>query len=218
MIRIQIPQLEKVAQHLTGTVLKQIPYAAAQALNDTAKDFQQVERQHVDQAMTVRQRTFVLNTVKINRGDFATRDKLSVFIQIDPTRNQLAKFEAGGEKHSIQGKPYVAIPTPDIRRTKRGLIPRRFYPSAFKPFVETGNQVKGQERTFIVPTKGGNRLLLQRFGGKRGRHGVRALYLFVPSVHIDAILDFLDNAKAVAKSAWPANFQRRFLAALRTAK
>ena len=218
MIHVSIPDLQKVATHLTGTVLKQIPYAAAQALNDTAKDFQVVERQHVDRTMTVRQRTFILNTVKIERGDFATKDKLAVTVQIDPTRNQLAKFEEGGEKHSIQGKHYVAILLPDIRRTKRGLVPRRFYPSAFKPFVDAGTHVKGEQRSFIVPTKSGNRLLLQRYGGKRGRHGVRALYLFVPSVHIDAVLDFLDNAKAVATSAWPANFNRRFLAALRTAK
>lgn len=202
------------------TVFRQLPYATAQALNRTANDFQRVQQEAVLRDFTVRQRTFVLNAIKRLPGqDFATKDKLEATVRIDPQRNQLAKFEAGGEKHAIQGQDYVAIPLEGIKRTKRDLVPRRFYPSVFKPFVDQPNGISiGQQRTFIVPTKGDARLLLQRFGGSRGRRGVRPLYLFVHAVPIDARLHFHDHAIATFRSSWPTNFRDAWLQALRTAR
>ena len=91
-------------------------------------------------------------------------------------------------------------------------------PSAFKPWTDWGSIAEGAKRTFIVPTKSGKRVLLQRFGGTRGKHGVRALYLLVPSVHIDARLQFEQAARAVAQSQWPRIFADAWAQALRTAK
>lgn len=203
-----------------NAVLKQLPFATAQALNQTANDFQRVEQEAVLRNFTVRQRSYILNSIKRNRGqDFATKDHLVAVVRIDPQRNQLAKFETGGMKVAIQGKPFVAIPLPGIKRTKRDLVPRRLYPSAFKPFIDLpGDRAKGQERTFIVPTKGGDRILLQRFGGTRGKQGVRALYLFVHEVKIDDRLHFHENAVAVARASWAPNFRTAWVQALRTAR
>jgi hypothetical protein len=219
VIRVTFPNLEKIGRDLTTKTLKQFAFATSQALNDTGTQFQQAERQHVQRTMTVRQKTYILNSIKIPRGSFATKEKLEVTILIDPERNQLARHERGGDKTSIQGKPYVAIPLPDLRRTKRGLVPRKMYPSALGPFQDKGTIATGQQRTVIVPTKAGdNRVMLQRFGGARGKKGTRALYLFVPKVTIPASLEFQDNAKAVMRSAFHANFKRRLAAAIRTAR
>ena len=214
MIRARINTSQ--ALRVIPAVLRQTIYSARDAINDTAKDFQRAEQQRVLHEFTVRQRAFILNTIKVGPGGFAKANRLSVIMQIDPARDELAKFEHGGRKVALQGKPYVAIPTKEIRRTKRGLIPRSLYPSAFKPYAEASNtrnhhsQVVGQQRTFFITTKGGNRLLLQRYGGTRGRHGLRALYLFVPSVPIDDRLEFVATARAVAASAYAPAFRRAF--------
>ena len=200
--------------------MKQYPFAASTALNALANAGQRAQREVTQREFTLRQATFILNTIKRLPGeDFATKQKLSAGYRIDPRRDFLAKFEAGGEKHAIQGKAYVAVPLPDLRRTKKGLVPRNLYPAAFKPYADQPSGITlGQQRTFIVPTKKGNRVLLQRFGGSRGRKGLRALYLFVPSVHIDPILHFQRTAEAVARSSWPRLFAEALDNALRTAR
>ena len=88
-----------------------------------------------------------------------------------PEPRLLGKARGRGEKHAIKGKPYIAVPLPDLSRTKRGLAPKNLMPSAFKPWKDSGSIAEGSKRTFIVPTKAGNRVLLQRFGGTRGKHG-----------------------------------------------
>lgn len=202
-------------ERLMKSYEKQARYAAMQTVNDLANDFQRAEQEGVRQRFTLRQPRFILNTIKRERADWATRDNLRAAVRIDPQRDQLARHEEGGEKTSIQGKPYVAVPSPELRRTKRGLIPRRLYPSAFKPFVDLPSGItKGQQRSFIVPTDNGNRLLIQR----TGKRTTKARYLFVPSVTIPPRLEFEQTAREVARSAAGPAFRRRFIAALRTAR
>jgi hypothetical protein len=197
------------------TMRRQLPFATATGLNLLADQFQKVQQESVKRNFTLRQERFILNTVKRFRGvDFATKANLRATVRIDPTRDFLARHEVGGEKVAIQGKPYVAIPLPDLRRTKRGLVPRKMYPSAFKPFTDKGKVAVGAQNTLILPTKGGNRLLVQT--RKRGPN--KALYLFTPSVHIDPALHFQDNALATARSGWPSAFAQGWTRAMATAR
>lgn len=194
---------------------RQLPFATATALNLLANQFQRVQQESVRRHFTLRQERFILNTIKRMRGtDFATKQKLQATVRIDPTRDMLARHERGGRKVAIQGKPYVAIPLPDLRRTKRGLVPRKLYPSAFKPFTDKGTVAVGAQNTLILPTKGGNRLLVQT--RKRGPN--KALYLFTPSVQITPALHFQDNAMATARSGWAAAFKQGWARAVSTAR
>jgi hypothetical protein len=196
-----------------------LPRVTASALNTLSNAGQNRQREVTKTAFTLRQEQFILRTIyRMPQEDFATPQKLSAGYRIDPRRDYLAKFEKGGTKHAIQGKDYVAIPLPDLRRTKRGLVPRKLIPSAFKPWIDKGAVAFGAQRTFIVPTKSGNRVLLQQYGGSRGKHGVRALYLFVPSVHIDPLLHFEETARAVARSQWPKIFAEAWTQALRAVR
>jgi hypothetical protein len=215
VIRVDIAATQKALNNLS----KQLPFAVSLGLNRLANAGQKAQRDHTRQAFVLRREKFILDTIKRMPGeDFATKQKLSAGYRIDPSRDYLAKHEHTHEKHAIQGKPYVAVPLPDLRRNKKGLVPKSLMPSAFKPWTDSGSVAEGAKRTFIVPTKSGNRVLLQRFGGTRGKHGVRALYLFVPSVHIDARLQFEQTARAVAQSQWPRIFADAWAQALRTAK
>lgn len=198
-----------------GNIARQMPFIRTLALNDLANQAQRIQQHSIERTFTVRQSRYILNTIKRLPGqDFATKASPSARVRVDPERNQLAKFEDGGEKHAIQGKQYVAVPSREMRRTKRGLVPRKLYPSAFKPFVESGKTVKGAQRSFIIETKGGNRLLLQR----TGKRTVKARYLFVPSVPIDDRLHMEDNARATARSAWPSAAASAWHRAMKTAR
>jgi len=203
---------------LARTVLRQLPYSLRDALNDTAKDFQRAEQNLVLREFNVTQPTFILNSIKVGRDGFARANKLFVTIEINPERNQLAKFERGGVEQSIAGKRYLAIPSRDVKLTKRGAVPRSLYPGRFGPFtdVDRGSVLAtGQDRTFIVRSKSGIPVLLQRTG--KGK--VRAIAIYKPEVNLGpGRLHFLQTAEATARSAWKPNFTRAWARNIATAR
>ena len=91
---------------------------------------QKRQREVTKPALTIRQEAFILRTIYRMPGeDFATKPKLSAGYRTDPRRDYLAKHEDGGEKVAIQGKPYVAVPLPDLKLSKKGLVPKRLFPN-----------------------------------------------------------------------------------------
>lgn len=212
-VRVDVSQALK----LTQKVLKQLPFATRDAINATAKDFQKAEQNLVLREFDVKQRDFILNSIKVGPGGFARANKLSVTMEINPDRNQLAKWEAGGVKQSIAGKAYVAIPSHDIKLTKRGLVPRSLYPGTFGPFTNVdrgGLLATGQKGSFIVMSKAGFPILLQRVGSN-----LRAIAIYKPEVNLGpARLHFLQTAKATAASAWPVNFRKAWVQNIATAR
>ncbi len=206
------------ALRLTEAVLRQLPYTLRDALNATAKDFQRAEQNLVLREFDIKQQAFILNSIKVGRDGFARADKPRVTMEIDPDRNQLAKWETGGVKASIAGKSYVAIPSKEVKLTKRGLVPRSLYPGRFAPFRDVGRGgllAVGQEDTFIVRAKTGIPILLQRTGPRT----VRAIAIYKPAVNLGpARLHFLQTAHATAQSAWGPNFARAWVANIQTAR
>jgi hypothetical protein len=85
-----------------GAAANQLPFATAKALNECAVGFQTDERAVMQQDFIIR-RPWVLQRVKIDRGDFATKTKLSVRIRIDDQGDFLNKFEGGGIRTPGQG-------------------------------------------------------------------------------------------------------------------
>lgn len=208
------------ALKLTEKVLKQLPFTVRDALNATAKDFQKAEQNLVLREFDLKQRDFILNSIKVGRDGFARANKLSVTIEINPDRNQLAKWEQGGYKASIAGKSYVAVPSREIKLTKRGLVPRSLYPSTFGPFTDIhhgGLLALGQRDSFIVMSKTGLPILLQRTGP--GKSGLRAIAIYKPEVNLGpARLHFVRTAQATAESAWGPNFAKAWTANIATAR
>lgn len=145
----------------------QIPYATMRALNDCATRFQAEQRGHIQDAFTIR-RPWVLQGVKINRDDFATKKKLSVRIHIDGQRDFFDKFERGGVRQPRDGKA-LAVPI-SVRRSKADVIAKRKRPKAFA-FTEARSSLKsrvaiykGKDRTFMIRKADGTGVILQRKG------------------------------------------------------
>jgi hypothetical protein len=209
------------AERLLGALAGQLPFATSKAINETAKDFQKVQRRHMLEAFVVRRRTFVERSVKIK--PFANKRRLEATVSIDPPGGKaradiLAKFERTGRKRPRSGK-HVAVPIA-VRRGKTGVISRRQRPKAFgfrTHRTRTGRlQLKGQRRTFILRgshTPG----IYQRVGRGRGSR-IRLLYTFKRSVPIDARLRFIENARRTINKRFVPNFRAALQHAIRTAR
>jgi len=184
--------LTKVADMLE----RQIPFAAMKSLNEMATSFQDAERQGISARMTIR-RPWVLQGVKIERGDFATKDKLSVRVHVDESRGFLDKFEPGGARTPITSRS-LSVPE-GARVSKQATIPQGLRPKALGFREISGASLathaaqlrdrrlkggvlrgafrvyEGDKRTFLIQTSSGTGVILQRVGRSGGRmvKGVR---------------------------------------------
>lgn len=188
----------------------EIKKATRNAINDTLRQNVQPDiRSHIVKVFDVKRVSFILNTVKIPRDGFATPGNLRGFVQLDPSRDVLHKFEAGDDKVATRGAKYVAKPGREIRTTG-GHVKPSLALARFKPFTEasalhaktltgrtrgggfssvrdTRPRLVGQQGTFFLRHRGtGNPLLVQRRGTT-----LRVLWLFVPRVEIDPDLQFV---------------------------
>lgn len=206
-----------------GTLFRdQIPFAAAVAVNETAKRFQIEQREHQRGIFTVRRPRFVDRAVKIRRGDFATKREPTAIVRIEPPGGQeradiLTKFEDQEFKVPFKGER-LAIPV-DVRRTGTGIVPPSMRPSSldFKPHGSSGRVMRGKKRTFLIREPGGRGAIFQRFG-RRGSSDVRVLFVFAPRADIDPELEFHANAVRVVRGRFPREFRDAFDRAIRTAR
>lgn len=218
----------------------QIPFAAMKALNQTATEFQSDERGVIQRGMTIR-RPWVLQGVKIDRGDFATKQKLSVRVQISPDRDFLDKFEEGGTRFPIGSSRSLAVPIA-VRRTKTQVIRRDQAPKSFnftQAFSSRSSRwtiFKGERGAFILQRPDGSGVLLQRTRRPQlgpSRYGNRNLvrrrayghdpnlvikWALKPSTPVPRLLHFEETARSSFLSRWPGNFHRWYLEALSTAR
>lgn len=194
---------------------EQIPYAAMKALNQTAVEFQAAQFAHEQDIFKLRRADWIKKSTKIDRGDFATKRKLSVRIHVEPPGGDarsdvIAKFEDDTQKTSILGHD-VAVPV-GVRRSKKDIVRGDQRPKAFH-FHQVGRTIRGDRGTFIVDTGRGFRLILQRT-----RAGVKALYYLFHHVPIVPDLQFEKTAEITVVRRWDENFAEWFHKAMATAR
>lgn len=187
------------------TLSRQLPFATSKALNVSANRAQQAIRANVQKHFTLRRPQFVLNTIKINSADRATKTKLDVTIRVDPERDFLAKFEAGGIKQAREGKS-IAIPQ-DVRRNKADIIPKAQRPRAL---LASRRGQKG--RVFATP-----RAILEMVG-RAAQRTTRTLYLLKAQVRIPKRLGFEPAVVETVQRHWVKDMTDAFEFAERTAR
>lgn len=219
-----------------GIVAKQHRFATAQALNQTAKDFQAAERAGLAERFILRRPAFINRQVMIERGTWATKEKLSVTVTDNPQRHMLSKFETGGEKTSFDPGMPIAIPTSELRWDPRMVVPRSMYPKNLrladrKDVIGTlarrrhvtangVEQLKGKRRTFILdPTQHHgvtHWAIWQRFGPHR--EDIMMIWLLRTRVPIPRRLEWQPTAVQTMLERYPLNFRSAFIRALQTAR
>ena len=190
-----------------NSLSRQAPFAISKAVNDLMVHGQRRVQAGLSEHFTLRRRTWVERTVKVQR--WANKRSLVATVGIDPTRDVLAKFEAGGRK-TPRGN-FLTVPVA-VRRNKSDIIIKSMRVRELQLRAHrtaSGKvQLKGKHRTFALKGATGG-VILQRVGRRRkgtatlaqeiAAGKLRVLYAFKRSVPLPASLHFYatfaDDAK-----------------------
>lgn len=199
----------------------QLPFALKIAVNDTAIDFQEAQREHMESFFNVRNPRFVPRAAKIK--PWATKQDPVATVSLSPpggdrSSDILAKFEEQTEKLPQFGSR-LAVPTEHMPRTATGRIPAKWRIKNLrlrqhsKGDATFSSVFRGRKKTFAIFTAGGRGVLLER-----DEDDLTPLYIFVPSVPLTPGLRFFQTAEEVVEKRFPLNFSKAFDKAIRSAR
>lgn len=235
-IRVEA-KTRQAERFLEGLVKDQLPFALSLGLNMLGNDFVQEEKRGIALRFTIRRPSFILPSVKMQRG---TKASPNVLAFIDPDQSILAKFELGGRRtaaavgslgtgRTVLGS--IAIPQYLSATDKSGVVRQSLLPSnlglaqARRLDKKSGRTeitragMKGKRRTFVIAPDRSFGLpdggIFQRVG--RGRRDIRLLFVLKPSVPVPPILQFEQTGKQVAEERWKPNMDVALQRALDTA-
>jgi hypothetical protein len=184
-----------------GSVEKQVTFATAQALTQTAKDAQAAVIKSVESTFTVRNNwTKPSNKFGIKIIP-ATKDKLQSGVATDA--DWLILHETSGTK-TPEGKS-IAIPTENVRRTKRQLIQKSQRPGALRG-----------KRDVVLRTKAG--LVLYQRRGRKGATRLVALYRLEPRARIKQQSTVVAPTEKTVQAKLSNNFYQALQNAIATAR
>jgi hypothetical protein len=212
----------KLVKDMNDVGERQIPFAMMKTLNNTAEDVQAEQQEHIARKFTLRRPTFILNTVKINRGDFATKDNLRAIVRIDPDRDVLSKFEDRGQEDGT-----CSLAMPSRYPSKPSDLSRTSSPTSSRPralqLAECVHQrigedsPKGLKRTFMIQKPDGSGGIFQRQGAWQRVEYPSAVQA-EGAVPLPKSLQFVENATRVVNEKLPENWAKWFAEAMRTAR
>ena len=110
--------MKPIIKHLNKTQKKQIPFAAAQAINSTLFNIMKAEKAQLQKKLD-RPTPFTLSAFKINK---AKKTKLIGDIHIQPERYKYLKYQIEGGTRSATN---IGVPTVNAKLNKYGNIPAR---------------------------------------------------------------------------------------------
>jgi len=229
-----------VLKGLDAAGQRQLPFALALALNRTANDAQKAEQNRIAKAFKLRRDTFVIQGIKIEKADRATKTSQRVVIQVDAARQFLDKFEKGDPRIPRKGR-WLWLPDLATFGNKIILRSNPLHPKNLK----FDSQGKGNLRTFMVHKNGSRSgpLVLQRTGaptgnshknqmrGTNGRfdgmitmnkrkknQGIRKLFTLVSVTSTPVRLEFVSTIKQSVEARWQGNVRQALDEAMRTAR
>jgi len=197
--------INQVAGWLTNVQRKQLPFATAGALTDTAFD---VRKHAVERTFP---RDFYIHNKRFPaaalRVDKANKRKLRAAVYDRLNLDYLVRASQGGMKVARDGQ-HIAIPVRDIggRRGARGM-PKSLRPKA----------VLAKKRTFINRTRKTGQLMILRRKTKKQRP-LEGLYILEKQAKVPKQLRFYEDAAKVVQRRMVPNFKKSFERALRTAR
>jgi hypothetical protein len=180
-----------------STVMKQITYGTAVGLTKTAKDAQNAVQKSLHETFIIRNKWPEVGPLSIK---ITPATKVSLESAVKTAASFLKPHEEGSDKTPHGGKN-IAVPTDQVRRNKRLIIPR-------------GQRPKGLGgKAFVLQTKSGPVLAQRITRGKR--KGLVILYGLEPRVKIKKRSTFYEPARKVARQKGPGHISREITNALR---
>jgi hypothetical protein len=216
---------------LSDLELRQLPYAMKLGSQSHGRGNPGCAVSSPRQAFTIRRPWVQKYGIKIGKGDFATKEKAWVTIQINPDADFLIKFEDGGLKRPRGSAQALAIPI-EARRNKADIVQASQRPRAFQ-FQRASSSVgsrttiyRGNNNTMLLQKPDGSGVILQRMaraqkGVKRGPGQdphLKLLYILRPTAPIKPTLQFYEIGKRVGHERFAINMQGMLAYAIKTAK
>lgn len=185
----------------TAQIAKQLPFAIASGLTQTAKDAQAEAGRTLDDKFTLRSNWWKPS----NKFGIRVRPakKTNLQAEVGTDADWLDKFETGKDK-TPRGQ-HIAIPTANVRRNKRQIIPKGQRPAALRG-----------KRTFVLQTKSGPVLYQRKYKGKRS--AIVALYNLETRAKIQKKSPIIEPALKSIRQTLNKNFLAALDNALKTAK
>lgn len=165
-------------------VMKQVNFGTALGLTNTAKHAQKAVMHALGDTFTLRGQWFNQSMKYGIKIKMARKDDLKAAVFTDA--DWLVIHEKGGTKTATHGGS-LAIPTENVRRNKRMIIPRAQRPKALR-----------EKGTFVLNTKNGRVLFQRKYKGKRAK--IVALYNLEPRARIKKQSTFYEPIEKVVKS------------------
>lgn len=185
----------------SSSVAKQLPFAIASALTKTVKQAQTEIINTLDDKFTLRNSWYKPSSPLGIKVKPAKKNDLRA--EVGTNFDQLEKFETGRDK-TPRGS-HLAIPTGNVRRTKRDIIRRSQRP----------NSLRGK-RTFVLNTKAGKVLFQRKYKGKRSQ--IVALYNLETRARIKQNSPVINPAKRTIIRSLGKNLHEALANALKTAR
>ena len=189
--------IKQVQKQLTSIQRKQLPFATAKALTDTAKDAQRAVTRQIPQKLD-RPTRFTLNAIGFKR---ATKRTLESVVFVKPIQAEYLKLQIDGGMRVVGGAG-TGVPTRNKKLNKFGNIPGR-----------KSGLVKGKKQ--FIATIRGITGVWQRFGGKR-KPQVRLMVKFENRLHYSKRLPFYKIVTSVVNNRFANNFNKSLRFALAT--
>jgi hypothetical protein len=175
---------------------KQIIFATAQSLTAVAKEAQTSVIAEIEQTFTTRGKWYLPGNKYGVKIKAARKDDLSA--EVKTAADWLVLHETGGTK-TPQGHS-LAVPTENVRRTKRQIITR-------------GQRPRNLKRAFVINTQSGP-VLFQR----KNKRSIVALYNLEPRVPIKRESTVVAPTEKVVQARFDKIFVEKLANAVRTAK
>lgn len=184
-------------------IAKQVRFALASTLTAVAKEAQPASISEVEHSFTVRNNWLKPSNAMGIKVLPASKDDLSGAVV---TRaDWLNLHEEGGVK--IPGGQFLAIPTSNVRRTKRQIIQRGQRPKALVG-----------KRDFVLKTKKNGKLILFQRRGRKKKSHVVAMYILDKKAPIKKRPTFREPVVLTFEKRFDPLFHRNLQNALRTAR
>lgn len=196
---------------LTAAVLRQLPYAANNAIIRTAKAIVETERAEITRVLEPRTK-FAQNRIQILQ--YSKANDLTAIVGVNPKVQGSAVLLGfllgdGGTKEPTVGggiaEPITGSPSrPEFgSKIPRKLLYRQL--GIIQHVTSTGKiQLKGKQRTFVLPNIG----VFQREGP--GRRDIELIYKFAGSAHLRARMKFTSLAKNIIDKYFAQFFSEEF--------
>ena len=184
--------MKPITKHLSKVQKKQIPFAAAQAINNTLFDIMKAEKVQMPKKLD-RPTPFTMKAFRINK---AKKHQLIGDIHITQQRWDYLKYQVEGGTRTGN----IGVPTKNAKLNKYGNIPnrRKGLIKNKKQFIATFNNLSGV--------------------WERNKSGIKLIIAFEKSVTYEKRFPFIKIADGVARAKFQRNFRRSLTKAIATAR